>query len=111
MFFLFKQTTAYEVRISDWSSDVCSSDLLAAEDKPWTIGSLAAEALLAPQSGRDTTPHSVTQISERYDLAMRIFKGGEVEITAAEASLIQNAVAKNCAPIAAAQIIALTNGK
>src|SRR3546814_10519833 len=25
--FLFKQKTAYEVRISDWSSDVCSSDL------------------------------------------------------------------------------------
>src|SRR3546814_1308112 len=25
--FLFKQNTAYEVRISDWSSDVCSSDL------------------------------------------------------------------------------------
>src|SRR3546814_11934317 len=26
--FLFKQKTAYEMRISDWSSDVCSSDLL-----------------------------------------------------------------------------------
>src|SRR3546814_1818775 len=27
----FKQKTAYEMRISDWSSDVCSSDLLAAK--------------------------------------------------------------------------------
>src|SRR3546814_2067627 len=27
--FVFKQKTAYEMRISDWSSDVCSSDLLA----------------------------------------------------------------------------------
>src|SRR3546814_5056005 len=27
MFFFFKAKTAYEVRISDWSSDVCSSDL------------------------------------------------------------------------------------
>src|SRR3546814_4170566 len=27
MFVLFKQKTAYEMRISDWSSDVCSSDL------------------------------------------------------------------------------------
>src|SRR3546814_17240180 len=27
MFFVFKQKTVYEVRISDWSSDVCSSDL------------------------------------------------------------------------------------
>src|SRR3546814_7303300 len=26
-FFFFKQKTAYELRISDWSSDVCSSDL------------------------------------------------------------------------------------
>src|SRR3546814_9653707 len=29
MFFFFKQKTAYEMRISDWSSDVCSSDLAA----------------------------------------------------------------------------------
>src|SRR3546814_5792812 len=28
MFFFVKQKTAYEMRISDWSSDVCSSDLL-----------------------------------------------------------------------------------
>src|SRR3546814_19891910 len=30
-FFFFKQKTAYEMRISDWSSDVCSSDLLPPE--------------------------------------------------------------------------------
>src|SRR3546814_7084317 len=29
IFFFFKQKTAYEMRISDWSSDVCSSDLVA----------------------------------------------------------------------------------
>src|SRR3546814_5973011 len=29
----FKQKTAYEMRISDWSSDVCSSDLSPADDK------------------------------------------------------------------------------
>src|SRR3546814_5466866 len=29
-FFFFKQKTAYEMRISDWSSDVCSSDLRGA---------------------------------------------------------------------------------
>src|SRR3546814_10838611 len=32
-FFCFKQKTAYDVRISDWSSDVCSSDLLATNEK------------------------------------------------------------------------------
>src|SRR3546814_6824845 len=30
-FFFFKQKTAYEMRISDWSSDVCSSDLQRAQ--------------------------------------------------------------------------------
>src|SRR3546814_5858979 len=30
LFFFFKQKTAYEMRISDWSSDVCSSDLAKA---------------------------------------------------------------------------------
>src|SRR3546814_14150645 len=35
MFFLFfKQKTAYEMRISDWSSDVCSSDLTAEHHGP-----------------------------------------------------------------------------
>src|SRR3546814_4779766 len=33
MFFFFKQKTAYEMRISDWSSDVCSSDLAQGVDR------------------------------------------------------------------------------
>src|SRR3546814_6609160 len=40
LFFFFKQKTAYEMRISDWSSDVCSSDLLTPR--------LCAAALLVP---------------------------------------------------------------
>src|SRR3546814_16357847 len=47
-FFFFKQKTAYEMRISDWSSDVCSSDLVlsgrAAGDQADRIG--------APGNGR-----------------------------------------------------------
>src|SRR3546814_7728474 len=35
LFFFFKQKTAYEMRISDWSSDVCSSDL--AGNKPFVL--------------------------------------------------------------------------
>src|SRR3546814_2217986 len=31
VFFFFKQKTAYDMRISDWSSDVCSSDLVVIE--------------------------------------------------------------------------------
>src|SRR3546814_8911845 len=38
-FFFFKQKTAYEMRISDWSSDVCSSDL-GNYDQLWLTTSL-----------------------------------------------------------------------
>src|SRR3546814_1922940 len=38
VFFFFKQKTAYEMRISDWSSDVCSSDLIGG---PYNSGILA----------------------------------------------------------------------
>src|SRR3546814_10889391 len=49
LFFFFKQKTAYEMRISDWSSDVCSSDLSrpsnhlgyvngALEGRDWLMG-------------------------------------------------------------------------
>src|SRR3546814_9807491 len=37
--FFFKQKTAYEMRISDWSSDVCSSDLVVAVSVPCICGS------------------------------------------------------------------------
>src|SRR3546814_2644503 len=46
-FFCFKQKTAYEMRISDWSSDVCSSDLArirAAEYRPPPASSGASRA-------------------------------------------------------------------
>src|SRR3546814_1199749 len=36
-FFFFKQRTAYEMRISDWSSDVCSSDLLLRYRQSWGV--------------------------------------------------------------------------
>src|SRR3546814_11904953 len=37
-FFFFKQKTAYEMRISDWSSDVCSSDLVLDNGDPaWDL--------------------------------------------------------------------------
>src|SRR3546814_15449076 len=38
MLFFFKQKTAYEMRISDWSSDVCSSDLVAARPECFKHG-------------------------------------------------------------------------
>src|SRR3546814_281608 len=46
-FFFFKQKTAYEMRISDWSSDVCSSDL-GLERMLDALGVLAPETPLGP---------------------------------------------------------------
>src|SRR3546814_9706590 len=37
MCFFFKQKTAYEMRISDWSSDVCSADLTRERTFPFTL--------------------------------------------------------------------------
>src|SRR3546814_5592042 len=53
MFFFFKQKTAYEMRISDWSSDVCSSDLTlsAAFEGLWPETN--AEALAGTQVAVD----------------------------------------------------------
>src|SRR3546814_9146824 len=56
MFFFFKQKTAYEMRISDWSSDVCSSDLkrITASESAFAafsviplIGNIRASAVIA----------------------------------------------------------------
>src|SRR3546814_2559801 len=56
--FFFKQKTAYEVRISDWSSDVCSSDLRI---------SLLRGAFRVEQVeillGRETAVHAPAQLS------------------------------------------------
>src|SRR3546814_9414589 len=40
VFFFFKQKTAYEMRISDWSSDVCSSDLRRADPAEFLLRGL-----------------------------------------------------------------------
>src|SRR3546814_6868746 len=46
--FFFKQKTAYEMRISDWSSDVCSSDLLRIDN----VETLPAERITANDEER-----------------------------------------------------------
>src|SRR3546814_14627691 len=54
MVFLFcKQKTAYEMRISDWSSDVCSSDLRdRADDRQVEIAEMRRKERIAEQPGR-----------------------------------------------------------
>src|SRR3546814_13430781 len=51
-FFFFKQKTAYELRISDWSSDVCSSDLLVGPDEE-------SEQWVSAIAARIGAPHAV----------------------------------------------------
>src|SRR3546814_4713768 len=53
VFFFFKQKTAYEMRISDWSSDVCSSDLLS--DVSLSVAKGEVVGLLGPNGAGKTT--------------------------------------------------------
>src|SRR3546814_6034868 len=54
LFFFFKQKTAYEMRISDWSSDVCSSDLRATGGRGTARTTVAAGAVHSRRRASDT---------------------------------------------------------
>src|SRR3546814_10375790 len=54
MFFCFKQKTAYEMRISDWSSDVCSSDLFDPSSYYVPVGE-SSIVLMATRTGASDT--------------------------------------------------------
>src|SRR3546814_6066530 len=65
LFIFFKQKTAYEMRISDWSSDVCSSDLRRSEgsgsEAPWKTVTAADKSwppssVQSPGRSRAVTP-------------------------------------------------------
>src|SRR3546814_1579531 len=71
-FFFFKQKTAYEMRISDWSSDVCSSDVL------WWLVSPGNP--LKPKAGMAPLP-------ARLASARRMARRSPIRATAIEAEL------------------------
>src|SRR3546814_5697448 len=61
-FFFFKQKTAYEMRISDWSSDVCSSDL----ERGGAIERIAVPLLiLAARTDRLVSTPAIERIAAR----------------------------------------------
>src|SRR3546814_7834682 len=66
MFFFFKQKTAYEMRISDWSSDVCSSDLARVEQP----GVGAVQAVLTLLSVTETVGLSQRAVPGMPDAAV-----------------------------------------
>src|SRR3546814_7598715 len=59
-FFFFKQKTAYEMRISDWSSDVCSSDLVLAKFKK-LAENLQSNLISAQENAQAGTPPAGVQ--------------------------------------------------
>src|SRR3546814_6643945 len=69
IFFCFKQKTAYEMRISDWSSDVCSSDLRIRRDKNPRFYDADAVAL----------KHVVFYPTEDDQTALKRFRAGELD--------------------------------
>src|SRR3546814_13079191 len=77
-FFFFKQKTAYEMRISDWSSDVCSSDLFVingvarelAQPNTWSNQQMAKRRRGHPQQ-RNVTIHMTKIPPNRRKTAYR----------------------------------------
>src|SRR3546814_4169837 len=67
IFFFFKQKTAYEMRISDWSSDVCSSDL----------GLAVRSAVVAGVRGRVVVGHGTRRFRRRRRRGGRLRVGFE----------------------------------
>src|SRR3546814_9472736 len=59
LFFFFKQKTAYEMRMSDWSSDVCSSDLLHRTLDIKTNRSFLRDASPKYQFDNQQTPYGI----------------------------------------------------
>src|SRR3546814_3619298 len=68
-FFFFKQKTAYEMRISDWSSDVCSSDL-PFSIRDWITGDKKPGAILFVTSNYIDLPMNRALLTLWMDLAI-----------------------------------------
>src|SRR3546814_2920376 len=66
-FFFFKQKTAYEMRISDWSSDVCSSDLDRSTAYRSAYGATREFAALVGGKQEHCTRYSERRIVLRQD--------------------------------------------
>src|SRR3546814_1481418 len=69
LFFFFKQKTAYEMRISDWSSDVCSSDL------PGKVGDLRSRRKLDCLKPAASTPSPLVAASRPCQTSATIEAG------------------------------------
>src|SRR3546814_2612077 len=106
VFFFFKQKTAYEMRISDWSSDVCSSDLYsipAGGDNP-----LLRQAGLQPGdvvlsvNGRAVDPARLGELKQALDgqsqATIRYRRGGTTHTATVKAPQCPFIPSAPCSP-------------
>src|SRR3546814_9548145 len=91
-FFFFKQKTAYEMRISDWSSDVCSSDLLLGEHTGRAEYEKAAQAL-GVRSLRDL---GLSDLARLQDLPSKLMRRARHVITENQDRSEERRVGKEC---------------
>src|SRR3546814_8578310 len=80
-FFFFKQKTAYELRISDWSSDVCSSDLrdalLAARDAGCVVSfHVPDEAIQNSRAARELITTALTSSTPPQEFTLAVSLSG-----------------------------------
>src|SRR3546814_8983949 len=98
--FFFKQKTAYEVRISDWSSDVCSSDLYA---RAVERASRSAEAVLqARASGAPVLEHQKVALERTTQALDQIRPGASRDLASAmqrDPALLREAAAGRSGPM------------
>src|SRR3546814_11493542 len=110
-FFFFKQKTAYEMRISDWSSDVCSSDLGAVEgaDVRLAVRAMATDMgwaapmmrkATAMRFGGGTTQRKGASLrleasEERFGVSVAPIYGASMGSRRAELGLVASAIANN----------------
>src|SRR3546814_18370338 len=97
--FFFKQKTAYEMRISDWSSDVCSSDLFAQSGGVAVTDELSEAAALsgAPELSASATARPPASKFERRlsEASLAARRSGEIAARPAARSE-ERRVGKGC---------------
>src|SRR3546814_5165556 len=89
LFFFFKQKTAYEMRISDWSSDVCSSDLLSAGSGlgPRVTAQLLRTPSISRRKSQCSRVASCFCTMKRSPLALALFPRGSAVLVKSRLAL------------------------